>query len=127
MWLKLTDGFHSHPKVLRAGNAAVGLWARCATYSAAYLTDGHVPAEVAVRFASDAAELERLTASGLWLPEGHGYTVNGYLEHNPTAEDIRRRLAERSEANRRAGQARAAKAQRDALGHFLPDLNGEPW
>ena len=46
-WFKVDDGFYDHPKVLEAGNAAVGLWLRCATWSARQLTDGHVPAAIA--------------------------------------------------------------------------------
>ena len=49
-WFRIDDRFHSHPKVLRAGNAAVGLWVRCGAYSTDYGTDGLVLAEIVARF-----------------------------------------------------------------------------
>lgn len=39
-WTKLDDGFWMHPKILLAGNEAVGIFARCISYCGAYLTDG---------------------------------------------------------------------------------------
>jgi hypothetical protein len=41
-WARLDDKFHSDPKILAAGNAAVGLYARSIAYCADHLTDGVV-------------------------------------------------------------------------------------
>lgn len=118
-WFRLDDVFHAHPKVLAAGNAAVGLWVRAATYSAAYELDGRVPAHVAEGYAGRPREIELLTESGLWLPNGHGFVIRDFLQYNPAADNGERR-AERLEAKRRGGEARAAHAERDEHGHFLP-------
>src|SRR5947199_68617 len=34
MWSRFDDGFHDNPKILDAGNAGAGLYARSVTYSA---------------------------------------------------------------------------------------------
>jgi hypothetical protein len=59
-WFRLEDSFHNHPKVHQAGNAAIGLWVRCGTYSAQYLTDGHVPTD---RFSLSSPPTETARAS----------------------------------------------------------------
>ena len=49
-WFTVDDSFYDNPKVRRAGNAAAGLWLRCGTYSARYLLDGRIPADIAATF-----------------------------------------------------------------------------
>jgi hypothetical protein len=124
-WFKVEDGFHSHPKVRQAGNAAVGLWLRCATYSAHYLTDGYVEESVARQYGTR-REIERLVTSQLWVANGSGFVIPDYLEYNPSAAEVIKRRADWSEAKRAGGEARAAKAKRDAHGHFVADTS-EPW
>lgn len=127
MWFRLDDNFHGHPKVRRAGNAAVGLWVRCATYSADYGLDGYIPAEVAREYGKP-AELHAVTKSGLWVPAEIGFHVPDFLEYNPSAEEVRAGNVERIDAKRRGGIARAAAAKRDEHGHFVTaDTNGETW
>ena len=33
-WFIVDDSAHSHPKLIKAGNSAVGLWMRCGSYAA---------------------------------------------------------------------------------------------
>ena len=101
-WFKLDDSFHQHPKVTDAGNAAVGLWVRCGTYSAAYLTDGHIPATTAHKLGSR-REIDALVKSRLWVPNGDGFLMPDYLEYNPSAEQVR---AERAKARERQAKRR---------------------
>jgi hypothetical protein len=105
-WFRLEDNFHQHPKVARAGNTAVGLWVRCGTYSAAYLTDGHVPAETA-RLYGRQREIDTLVEVGLWIPDtnGGGYLIRDFLDYNPSAEQV---LADRAAARERQRRAREA-------------------
>jgi hypothetical protein len=94
-WFKLDDNFGNHPKVNRAGNAAAGLWVRCGTYCAQYLTDGHIPLEVAGQF-GNRKEIEALLDAGLWVQNGDGYVMPDYLEYNPSREEtLTKREAER--------------------------------
>ena len=98
-WFKLDDSFGAHPKVIHAGNAATGLWVRCATYSAQYLLDGHIPYDVARRYGKP-SEIQTLLDVGLWQPNGTGYVMPDYLEFNPSKEQV--------------GQERAANRERQA-------------
>lgn len=109
-WFKVDDHFHSHPKVVAAGNAAIGLWVRCGSYSSAYLMDGHVPA-AKVREMGSRRELDALTTARLWVPSilpahlpGGGdpsFLFPDFLEYNDSAEQVRQ-----SRANNRERQAR---------------------
>ena len=107
-WFRLDDGFHSHPKVRKAGNAAVGLWVRCATYSAEYGRDGHIPLDLARDFGKP-TEIRSLIESRLWVPNGDGYLIRDYLEYNPTADQERARKAADAEKHRRWREAKASK------------------
>ena len=123
-WFRLEDSFYDNPKVRKAGNAAIGLWVRCATYSARYLTDGYIDASIARQYGSP-REIDRLLTAGLWTQNGAGFIMPDYLDYNPSASDVRKRRAEQSESKRRGGLARARGAHRDEHGHFLP--TDEPW
>ena len=95
-WFKLDDRFGNHPKVVKAGNSAVGLWVRCGTYSAEHLTDGHIPADVA-RMYGTRKEIQALLTAGLWATNGDGgYVMPDYLDFNPSKEEtMAKREAER--------------------------------
>jgi len=109
MWLKLDDHFGNHPKVNKAGNAATGLWVRCATYSAQYLTDGHIPIEIARQMGST-REINALLAAGLWVQNGDGYVIPDYLEFNPSRAQV--------EADREAARERMDRRRRGTNGEF---------
>jgi hypothetical protein len=102
-WFRLDDSFHAHPKVLRAGNAAVGLWVRGGTYCARYGTDGLVPMEAVQDLAGHRREVELLVGSRLWVPADDGYLMPDFLQYNVSkAEDEQRRKndAERKRVER---------------------------
>ncbi|RCH70515.1 hypothetical protein DT019_03220 [Streptomyces sp. SDr-06] len=69
-WFKVDDKAHSHPKFMRAGNAALGLWLRCGSYAAQHLTEGIVPG-VVVQLYGTAAQSNKLIKAGLWHAHGH--------------------------------------------------------
>jgi hypothetical protein len=116
-WFRLEDSFYDNPKVTRAGNAAIGLWVRCCTWSARHLTDGHIPTTVMRGFGRpvDAAKLE---TAGLWILIDDEYLIPDWLEYNPSAAEVKQRRSEQSAIRRAGGRARAAQAQRDEHGHF---------
>ena len=107
-WFRLDDAFHGHPKVRRAGNAAVGLWVRCATYSAQYDLDGRIPADVAESYGRP-REIDAVTSSGLWVANGSGFVIPDYLDFNYSAEEVRDMRAKRAEAGRKGGLASGQK------------------
>lgn len=144
-WARIDDRFHSHPKVVAAGNAAVGVYARALAYCAGYATDGFVAKAVAESFGSR-KELEQLCAVGLWakveagevqtvreridglgqalgdvvvVMPAEGYFVADFLHFNPTKAETDELRERRRESGRLGGQRRAGKAVRDSGGRFV--------
>ncbi|MEV8033950.1 hypothetical protein [Streptomyces sp. NPDC086182] len=113
-WFKVDDSAHAHPKMRRAGKAAIGLWVMCGSYAAAYLTDGIIPAETAAD--GTETQIAKLVKAGLWHEQGHGcprcpqpmpgdYVMHDYLRYNPSRVRVnaeRDREAEKKR-NQRAG------------------------
>jgi 5-methylcytosine-specific restriction endonuclease McrA len=107
-WFKVDDTFHAHPKVLATDPAALGLWVVAGSWSAANLTEGHIPDHVLVRLVPGATRLAaKLESAGLWRRNGTGYEFHQWGERNPSAEAVRTQ--------------RAKNARRSAL-HRNPDL-----
>ncbi|MGC4946208.1 hypothetical protein ACLQ2N_08375 [Streptomyces sp. DT224] len=110
------DGADSHPKMIRAKNAAVGLWTRVGSYVARQLTDGHVPGEVAKMYGST-PQIRRLVEVRLWHEHGHtcprcpavregDYYMHDYAESgNPSRAEV---LARREKAAEKKRQQRGA-------------------
>ncbi|MFJ9612676.1 mucin-2 [Streptomyces noursei] len=149
MWAKLDDGFHSHPKVRKAGNAAVGLFARLLSYAGQHMTNGVVVGAVARDYGT-APQLRKLTAVGLLHEHGHvcgtcaqpdpgDYVVHDFLDSNPSRaqvrqardRDARRKRSERKRdpiRPRNAGES-MANGDRNARhpdGDPHPDFGTEP-
>ncbi|MEW1774703.1 mucin-2 [Streptomyces sp. NPDC086777] len=121
-WFKVDDTFYGHPKTLKAGNAAVGLWAKAGAYAAQHLTEGMVPGVVAQLYGT-APQARKLVAAGLWHEHGHtcphpkcqqpapgDYYMHDFLIYNPSrarVETERARAAERQQrARERADEQR---------------------
>jgi len=105
-WFRLAGTFSDHPKVIAAGNAAVGAWVRLACWSAEHETDGFVPQEIARRFASR-RELARLVVSPrasvrpLLETADDGYLLRDFLTFNPSHAQRERERAQMRERQRR--------------------------
>lgn len=117
-WFVVDDSAHSHPKMVKAGNAAVGLWMRCGSYAAQHLTDGIVPGDIA-RMYGTAPQINKLVKLRLWHPSGHAcegcqqppagdYVMHDYLTYNPTRKQV---------VDRRSKAAEKKRRQRDGGGH----------
>ncbi|MFF3886575.1 mucin-2 [Streptomyces sp. NPDC001914] len=119
-WFKVDDTAHTNPKLLKAGNAALGLWVRAGAYAAQHLTEGVIPGVVAQLYGT-APQARKLVASGLWHAPGHDctrceqppagdYVMHDFLIYNPTrarVEDDRAAAAERQKrARERAAEQR---------------------
>lgn len=115
-FFQMDDKFHSELRVMQAGTAAFGLYSRCGDWVADHLMDGFVPAEVAANFGTR-EWIERLLASGLWLPADGGYTMPDYLGRhgNWSKEKV---LAHRAAAAERQARARGRRA-----GHQDDDMS----
>ena len=99
-WFRLDDSFHSHPKVIAAGNEAVGLYVRCGTYAAQHLTDGFIPEQVALQYGTPAL-VAKLVETRLWRRARGGWRMPDYLEYNPSAEQVRRERKAAAQRQRR--------------------------
>lgn len=104
-WTKLDDGFWSHPKVLTAGNAAAGAYVRMLAYIGDHNLDGYVD-DAAAKVIANAAQLRKLEECRLIERQGNGWLIPGYLEYNPSREQVkkeRERSRERMAKLRRNG------------------------
>lgn len=114
-WFKIDDSAHSHPKFIRAGNAALGLWMRCGSYSAQHLLEGFVPKDIVKPFKGTPAQVQKLINAGLWHSEGHDckkcpQPSGGYMIHD-FFEGGRNTTRAQHEANKTAAAERAAKSR----------------
>lgn len=76
MQIALTDGFSTHPAVMAAGNAAVGLYLRLATWAVRYDNRGWTIPTALARSYGSAVNIRRLLSSGLAEPTADGYRLN---------------------------------------------------
>jgi len=96
-WFKVDDNLTFHPKVLAAGNTAMGMWVRAGSWSAQQLSDGLLPWSVVSRIGRR-REAEALVTAGLWVPVLDGYAFHEWDHRQPSRADV--------EATRRAGAER---------------------
>ncbi|WP_060887637.1 hypothetical protein [Streptomyces caniscabiei] len=130
-WFALDDGFDSHPKVRKAGNAAVGLFVRLGVHATKHLTEGHLDADI-VRDYGTPATVRKLISVGMLHASGHdckrceqpaedGYVIHDYLDYNKSRAQIE---AAREHARKRQQKgrdnARANRNSRDSRAN----LNG---
>lgn len=88
-WFKVDDRLAHHPKVMVAGNAAMGLWLRCGSWSAAHLTDGFVPMALIGSLGGRKRDAEGLVKADLWIAEPDGYRFRNWLDYQPSAHDVK--------------------------------------
>ncbi|MEU0808754.1 mucin-2 [Streptomyces sp. NPDC005970] len=119
------ESAHAHRKVMRAGNAAFGLWVRFGSYACDHLTDGVIPAEIAAMYGT-APQLAKLTKLGMLHGAGHGcprcaqpepgdYVVHDYLGPNASRAEIERRREKAAEKKR--GQRAAVESTKNRGGN----------
>ena len=101
MWTKLSDEFCIHPKILKVGNEAVGVFARMLSYCGRG-TDGKVPTEMVMFFANgDLDLLEKLTDVGLIKERGDHWLIVNFLKHNVSRAQWKERQKKDKERKKR--------------------------
>ena len=121
-WFRLDDSFHSHPKVLAAGNEAVGLFVRCGTYAAEHLTDGQLPRDIVLLYGSEVLA-EKLVVVRLWHRARRGWLIHDYLDYNPSrqaVENDRKNAAERQKRRRESMSSRRDSQRDNGVSHRTP-------
>jgi hypothetical protein len=116
-WFKVDDRFTFHPKVLAAGNEAVGAWVRLGSWCSAHLTDGRVPRAIALSICSETV-LQRLINAKIVRKQRRNYELCNYHEYNPSKEEV--------EANRAATADRVKRfrSKRNAVGNAVTNTVG---
>lgn len=100
--LKIDSRVFAHPKVMWAGNAAVGLWVRLACWAVSeHPGDWHVPERLARQYGTP-AQLRRLVAAGLATSTANGFEVDAELlafaredYRSPIPGELRQRILAR--------------------------------
>lgn len=118
-WFRVDDVLADHPKVIMAGNAAMGLWVRAGAWSMKHLTDGFVPT-AAVAVLGSPREAKALVSVGLWLEVEGGFKFHAWEGRQPTKDEVEDRRAKRAEAGRKGG-LKSGQSRREAKN----EANGE--
>lgn len=124
-WFRLDDSFHSHPKVIAAGNEAVGLYVRCGTHAAEHLTDGFVGKETVALYGDDALAA-KLTGVRLWHRARGGWTIHDYLDYNPSREQVERERKATAERQRRYRSATSGSTVENGAGKHAKRTTARP-
>lgn len=119
-WARLDDRFHGNPKVMEAWHkcpGAVGMYVMGITYCAQHETDGFIAEGFVLMLAPQQRDRERfigcLVDCGLWHTASGGWTVNGYLEFNPSRADLEEKRRKDSE---RKARGRNSESRRNPNG-----------
>lgn len=124
-WFALDDGFDTHPKVRKAGNAAVGLFVRLGVHATRHLTEGHLDGDIVRRYGTE-PNVRKLIAVGMLHGHGHDclrcpqpadgdFVIHDYLDYNKSRAQIEAaREAARKRQNRGRETARANRNTRDS-------------
>lgn len=130
VFFRIDDGWHNHPKVVAAGNAAAGLWARCGSYCGHYNLEGRVPKAIARGYGTR-TEIAKLLSVGLWVDGGDVYLMRDWCDYNDSADEVAAKKAARARAGRlgglRSGESRRSNSEANASANAPPvvEANGE--
>ncbi|QLF83876.1 hypothetical protein SEA_MOOSEHEAD_68 [Gordonia phage Moosehead] len=103
-------------KIVEAGNAAVGLWARAGSWSMHNLTDGFIPSRIA-RQLGTRSNANRLVSVGLWTTVSNGYQFvkwDGYQRSREQVETERAAARDRMKKIRSGEQKRNVQANNES-------------
>lgn len=107
-WGRIDDTFYDHPKVLAAGDAAVGLFVRMISYCNRHGTDGVVNRAAFMQLTSTnrarIRQVNALESVGLLHPIEHGWRIHDFGDYNDTVAQVEeRREKERQKKRRQRG------------------------
>lgn len=128
------DGdFYDHPKSIGLSDAAVALWTRAGSYSAAKLTDGFLAEHVLTLLSRTPVEAaDELVARGLWKKAKGGYRFHQWEDRgNLTKERVEAERSTDRQRKRRARQTGGQNANSQVRAEIVrpesePDSEGNP-
>lgn len=104
-WGRLSDDWHTHRKVRRAGLEGAAVHAMAISYAARYLTDGAIDtdwlAEVIPQEAKRERLIDRLVEIGLLDRTPDCLVVHDYTDYNPTRAELEETRRRQSEGGRK--------------------------
>lgn len=113
-YFAVDDKLHSHPKAMRAGGDAMGLWVLAGSWSNDQGTDGFVPDYAAARLDPQyEAKAARLVSAGLWTTAERG-DDRGWQFHQWAGDETspkRNYTRAETEQKRREAAERQAKSR----------------
>lgn len=125
-WTKLSDDATDDPALLALPRTVRLVHFEALVWANRHGTDGSIPKHMLPRITDDDAPVaaaEHLVAAGKWVPCEGGWEILGFLDDQPSADDVRRtrdlaRLRQRRQRQHRAGDhelcdARYCPALRD--------------
>lgn len=128
----LREDFDDHPKLLALKLEAMGLIACAITYSTRRRTNGRIPRVwPGMRFGAQGKKCAAfLVSEGVWrVREDGDFEIVGFLEENPSAEEIEGRISQKADAGRlggiASGKARREKAHAGVYGEAPASSNPE--
>ena len=119
----LPAGISADPRALKAGSAAIGVYAMLGDWSAINKTYGRIPDAIADHHGTPGA-IRKLIDTGLWAADGDTYVMPDWAPSNKTreqAEKEREQWAARAERARgKAKRALAEKAKKSDTATKVP-------
>jgi hypothetical protein len=112
VWFKVDDQLHSHPKAVKAGSRAMGLWVRLGSWCGNHLTDGVFSESIAIQFDADTVGLRSLVDAELVEHlEGDQYQLHDFLDYNLSRKQAIKLKKDRARAGSKGGSKPKAKAK----------------
>lgn len=108
---RIRRDFWNHPKVTGLSCEALGAWVKGLSWVADKMSNGRISATAAKHLKLTPRGIEALVKVGLWevAKDFDGWIFHDYLDHNPSAEDVRKKL---DAAKTRAAKTREAKREK---------------
>lgn len=144
MWVKIDDGFATHPKILTAGILALGIQVRAICYASQNQTDGVLPLSCIpllltgldhisidtggndhIGFGFDADEMDwpaHMVEHGLWDEHDKGYVIHDFLEWNVSKSERDSWKSKLSRSGKKGMKSRWNKGKRIITNLITKDI-----
>ncbi len=127
MWVKIDDGFATHPKIIKAGPLALALQIRALCYCSQQRTDGFI-SEVMLPYLLLSLPTETywpdiMVNAGLWDRQDKGYQIHDYLEWNCSKKDYERWKKKLSSGGKKGMKSRWDKDNLDITRVITQDIS----
>ena len=126
-WVRFDDSAPDNPKLDALSDGAFRLWFNAICYSNRNLTDGFVPTNRVPRLTPHYKPQHQteLVNAGAWHKQEDGITIHGYLDYQPSSEQInqQREYERQKKARQRANGT--ANVARSSNGKYAPRVEDD--